>query len=179
MPKLNLNPTLITNPSKYCLKDGQITVQNTKYNKNYIWFWQTNNNNIFINEDSLIKIIVPNYNETINIITFAQDNFGCLSDSGFMILSINEDCLESDFPLVIKNVFTPNGDGFNEMFEIDNINYYPNNELTIANRWGKIVYQHTDYKNNWSASEQADGIYFYVLKIKGKAESKGWVQVIR
>ena len=41
--------------------------------------------------------------------------------------------------LNIPNVITPNGDGINDVFYIENIDKYPNSVLTILNRW-EILY---------------------------------------
>jgi hypothetical protein len=42
----------------------------------------------------------------------------------------------------VHNAFSPNGDGVNEMFTIDNIDdtiCYPENTVEIYNRWGVLV----------------------------------------
>jgi gliding motility-associated-like protein len=40
----------------------------------------------------------------------------------------------------IPDVFTPNGDGFNDTWELTNITAYPNAEVRVFNRWGEIAY---------------------------------------
>ncbi|AHM63151.1 hypothetical protein D770_24530 [Flammeovirgaceae bacterium 311] len=89
-------------------------------------------------------------------------------------------CLTYDHPLFIPNVFTPNGDAINDYFEIKKIHLYPENKLTIYNRYGKIVYQESGYKNLWSAQNLPGGSYFYQLTIAGNKKGyKGWVEVLR
>ncbi|RZK14540.1 MAG: DUF11 domain-containing protein [Pedobacter sp.] len=53
--------------------------------------------------------------------------------------------------LRIPNVFTPNGDGKNETFYLENLTSFDFNDITIINRWGSTVYQSKDYKNDWAA----------------------------
>ena len=72
--------------------------------------------------------------------------------------------------LEIPNVFTPNGDGFNDTFIIKDLNKYPENELVIFNRWGNSVFQEKNYHNEWPGTGLSEGTYFYVLKVKSAAE---------
>lgn len=85
--------------------------------------------------------------------------------------------------IIIPNVFTPNGDGLNDVFEIPGLEYYEANELTIVNRWGGTVYEKKGYKNDWAANGLNEGTYYYLLKIKTAANKwgvyKGYVTVIR
>ncbi|MEO6522790.1 MAG: CshA/CshB family fibrillar adhesin-related protein [Mucilaginibacter sp.] len=74
--------------------------------------------------------------------------------------------------LKIPTLFTPNGDGINDVFEIKNLNDYAQNELSIVNRWGNEVYKQTDYKNTWTGDGLNEGTYYYVLRIKGT----GWLE---
>ncbi len=65
------------------------------------------------------------------------------------------------------NVFTPNGDGFHDFFQIElkNPEVY---ELSIWDRWGNLVFQSTDAQNQWdgrnAGKPTTDGVYFYVIK---------------
>ncbi|HTK22390.1 MAG TPA: gliding motility-associated C-terminal domain-containing protein [Mucilaginibacter sp.] len=72
--------------------------------------------------------------------------------------------------LEIPNVFTPNGDGFNDTFIIKDLNKYPENDLVIFNRWGNSVFQEKNYHNEWTGTGLSEGTYFYVLKVKSTAE---------
>ena len=81
----------------------------------------------------------------------------------------------------IPNVITPNNDGINDQFVID----MPNEDklkLQIYNRWGSMVYESSDYKNNWQADDLPDGTYYYILYNEynnSPEEHKGWIEVMR
>src|SRR5690606_9041248 len=51
-------------------------------------------------------------------------------------------------PCKIPNVFTPNGDGRNDVFEIVGIEGFDRVEITVVNRWGNEVYRNNNYKND-------------------------------
>lgn len=85
--------------------------------------------------------------------------------------------------LHVHNVFTPNGDGKNDTFTIDNLSSFEENQLTIVNRWQSTVYQTKNYKNDWNGSELSDGTYFYIIKVRNGQqpwiEQKGYVTLLR
>lgn len=85
-----------------------------------------------------------------------------------------------DGDLFVPNVFTPNGDGSNDILFIRNLPLEAGaNQLVITNRWGKEVYSADDYKNNWDGTGAVDGIYFYRLQLAGSESITGWIEIIR
>ena len=86
--------------------------------------------------------------------------------------------------LKIPNLFTPNGDGINDYFEIRGLSNYPNNELIIVNRWGNEVFRQTNYQNKWDGTGLNEGTYYYLLYIR-KADGsifqvlKGYTTLLR
>ena len=85
--------------------------------------------------------------------------------------------------LNITNVFTPNGDGLNDVFVIPGLMNYPENEIIIFNRWGNSVFQKKNYQNDWDGSSLNEGTYFYILKVMatngGWQEYKGYLTLLR
>jgi gliding motility-associated-like protein len=85
--------------------------------------------------------------------------------------------IDVDNNLFIPNIFTPNGDGSNEVFYIRNL---PGSDakLLVANRWGKEVYKSGSYQNDWNGGDTVDGLYYYTLSIGGQ-KFTGWVEILR
>jgi gliding motility-associated-like protein len=86
--------------------------------------------------------------------------------------------------LFIPNLFTPNGDGINETFEIRGLDRFAENDLVIVNRWGNEVYKSTHYRNDWTGEGLNEGTYYYLLRIKEKPGApwqvfKGFITLIR
>ena len=82
---------------------------------------------------------------------------GCFDT--FELLVSDKNC-----DLTIPNVFTPNGDGINDVFEILNLEHYPRSQIMIYNRHGRKVFEHSDYFGNWwDGGNHPDGTYYYCL----------------
>jgi len=86
--------------------------------------------------------------------------------------------------LSIPNLFSPNGDGINDAFEIRGIDQFAENDLLILNRWGGEVYKQANYKNNWGGEGLNEGTYYYILRVKRNTGSdwqvyKGYITLIR
>ena len=93
--------------------------------------------------------------------------------------------------LMASAIITPEGDGFNEEFQIGCLSRYPDNRLEIYNRWGQMIFLANDYNNadlwrgtNRRGTDAPDGVYFYVFEyvdpVTGIEDSlKGAVTVAR
>jgi len=87
--------------------------------------------------------------------------------------------VDYDRSIFIPNIFTPNGDQFNETFYIRNLPE-TGSTLVITNRWGKIVYENNNYTNSdgWNGGNMPDGIYYYKLMANDESFT-GWVEIWR
>jgi gliding motility-associated-like protein len=65
----------------------------------------------------------------------------------------------------IPNIITANGDGVNDLLVFKYLEFYPENELSVLNRWGNTVLYKQGYKNDWDGDDLSEGIYFFLLKI--------------
>ena len=74
--------------------------------------------------------------------------------------------------LDIPNAFSPDGDGVNDTWEIQGLNFKGGYELTVFNRWENVVFTTKKYQNDWrgtttissfisTSNEVPDGVYFY------------------
>jgi|GEM_PF-1839185 len=82
----------------------------------------------------------------------------------------------------IPNVFTPNGDGRNDVFEIVGIEGFDRVEITVVNRWGNEVYRNRDYRNDWDGQGLNEGTYYYVIITHDggtRERHAGWVLIKR
>ncbi len=84
---------------------------------------------------------------------------------------------------IAPNVFTPNDDGFNDVFTIKGVCINTNYELTIFDRWGVEIFSAKQRRTFWDGRNTAgelmqDGVYYYVIRTDDTF-LKGFVQLIR
>ena len=69
--------------------------------------------------------------------------------------------------LDIPNGFTPNGDGVNDVWEIDGLEYYPNTQVQVFNRWGGLVFDSKGYTTPWDGQSNGTALpaaaYYYII----------------
>ena len=104
---------------------------------------------------------------------------GCISITE-VTMNVHADCVvlpcgQND--IVISKAVTPNGDAYNEYFEISGIELcgfiY---DVKIFNRWGALVYDSDNYQNDWNgaassgsigtAGKVPNGTYYYIIKLQ-------------
>lgn len=70
-----------------------------------------------------------------------------------------------DPEILIPNVFTPNGDGANDVFSFTTTNI-KEVEFIIFNRWGNVMTKLNSVTDVWDGDRAAPGVYFYKYKMK-------------
>jgi len=78
----------------------------------------------------------------------------------------------------VPNVFTPNGDGYNDRFQpIDDLTGISNHKVMVFNRWGESIWESSNFNEGWDGRRNgqpvSDGIYYWILEVwYGKEEMK-------
>jgi gliding motility-associated-like protein len=146
---------------------------------NYSYSWEPSS--LLTNDTTLNPSTVKLTHDTLFILTATDLSDGCQGVDSVRIKvvhhEINENCL------VFHNVITPNGDGLNDKWIIDCIENFPENKVTIYNRWGDKVNSFNNYDNVsqvWKGTTTdgkplPDGTYYYVLTIKNGGNHCGWI----
>lgn len=114
---------------------------------------------------------------------YVADDNGCIDTASIVVSTL--ECPE----LGVTAAITPNGDGYNDVWEIVNIEFYPENEVFIFDRWGQRVYHKKGYTNvdGWKAEyvglDMPVSSYFYILEVTLKEGEtsifKGPISVFR
>lgn len=109
------------------------------------------------------------------------NTFGCVDSIGFSLTTLGFD---DYFSIRIPNVFTPNGDGENDLYRVE----VPGRiaecvNLSIYNRWGQLMFVSTANNLTWDGYTSAglevpNGIYFYIIEVSDKS-FKGTINLFR
>ncbi len=71
--------------------------------------------------------------------------------------------------LFIPNGFTPNGDGYNDTWEIPYLNQYPDSKVKVFNRWGQELFSGIGNSNPWNGTFNGKDLptadYYYIIVI--------------
>ena len=135
------------------------------------WFWEFGDGND-ASEQNPVHVYTEPGEYPVMLVVINQ--FGCLDTIVKTVNVVDE--------VIIPNVFTPNGDGFNDFFEIKNIQFFGGNQVLIMNRWGRKVFEAADYNNDnikWDGGDAPAGVYFYVVDVPDRDPQKGTVTLIR
>jgi gliding motility-associated-like protein len=97
--------------------------------------------------------------------------------------------LLKDLEINLSQIVTPDGDGYNDSWQIENINELPDNEVIIYDRWGGQVFKTRAYHNDtnaWDGTRSGNilptGTYFYYLKVKygdRTVKKEGFIELVR
>jgi gliding motility-associated-like protein len=95
-------------------------------------------------------------------IVVVKDGNNCLSEEFPITLNKSETCA-----MVIYDGFSPNGDEFNPVWNIGNVESFPNIVVKVFNVWGKMVFSSTGYASPWDGKYEGkdlpSGTYYYVI----------------
>ncbi|HEY0030345.1 MAG TPA: gliding motility-associated C-terminal domain-containing protein [Bacteroidia bacterium] len=142
----------------------------------YVWSFGDGTSSTFTNPS-----VTYTQNGSYTILLIAYNGSFVCSDTAFINIEVFDQAI-----IIAPNVFTPNGDGNNDMFILNSIGLQ-SVEGVMFNRWGKKIAEWSgspstgwDGKINGSLAE--DGTYYYIIKAKGldkkDYEEKGFVQLL-
>jgi gliding motility-associated-like protein len=124
---------------------------------------------------------------TLNATSFPQDftfrldvtsNRGCGTSSDEMIVTVFE-------TVKVPNTFTPNGDGFNDTWEIELLRIFSDAVVEVYNTSGNLVFKSIGYSQPWDGKRNGQplpaGTYYYTidLKVQNAKKLAGYVTIFK
>lgn len=154
--------TSLTNPVN--IEDTRVEFDNASLYAD-IFEWKFGDGSAYSNDFEPIHIYPTVPNITYEIRLVGSNSIGC-ADTAYANITVDD-----VITFFIPNVFTPDGDDFNEEFKpIMSSGYDPYDyQMTVYNRWGEILFESFDAAYGWNGTyrdgEMApDGVYIWHLK---------------
>jgi gliding motility-associated-like protein len=164
------SPTVSAGDDITMLEGTQITIKATASpGVTYKWYPSTG----LDHDDALNPVASPTENTTYQLIVTSGANCMAMDEININVLK----------KIIIPNTFTPNGDGYNDQWEIKYLTTYPNNTVEIYNRYGEKLYSSIGYSMPWDGRYKGTnvpaGTYYYIINPKnGRKAMSGSVTII-
>jgi len=147
--------------------DGTISAYAIGGNGNYEYVWNTGE--ITASLDGLLS---GTYSLTVT------DMMGCTGHADITVALVEIDCID------IPTSFTPNGDGVNDDWVIQNSELYPEATYQIFNRWGQEVYAvdgtWTPWDGTWKSNPIPAETYYYFIRLTPDSQTlQGTITIVR
>jgi gliding motility-associated-like protein len=165
-------PVINSGGVRYVLENNSTILTPVINGSNLKYLWTPG---IYLNNDTVPNpVCTPRADVSYKIISI--DDFGCSSSADVFVKVLKQ--------LQIPNVFTPNGDGINERWEVKNLKDYSDCKVEIFNRYGQLVYHSVGYLNEWDGTLNGKPLpaatYYYVINLKIAAKPiAGFVDIVR
>jgi len=165
-------PVIDSMALQYVLQKGTIVFKPTVTGTNLQYLWTPN---LYLNNNTLKNPTFTGVGDIIYTLT-VTDAAGCTTSAQLPIKVLK--------PIIIPNTFTPNGDGVNDTWVIDELHNYPGATVRIFDRYGMQLLYSAGYGKPWDGTYKGKpvpyGVYYYLIDIKpwGKPLS-GFITVIR
>lgn len=116
--------------------------------------------------------------ETTTYLVSVTDSNNCTGSDEVLVT------VEKDYIVLASNVITPDGNGINDTWFVENITAYDDANVQVFNRWGNKIYEQEAYQNDWVGVSNTDilpdGEYYYVITFSGSEKIyKGTITLIR
>jgi len=123
------------------------------------WSWDFNNDGIIDNttQNPSVNLDV----DAIHLVTLnITDVNGCSNSVIKTVLVELTDVIKN----IVPNVFTPNGDNWNDELVFKNVDDTKDFSIKIFNRWGRLMFESSDPTKSWNGKDESEGTYFYELR---------------
>lgn len=144
---------------------------------NFTSWWTTWPYNLYLNDTSILNpVFAPVLSGTYTYTLHVQTQAGCTATDDINLIALD--------PPLIPNVFSPNGDGIHDYWEIGFLSKYPGATVKVFNRYGQLIYNVVGYAKPWDGTVNGSplpiGTYYYVISPKnGLKDMVGSITIIR
>ncbi|MBL7745643.1 MAG: PKD domain-containing protein [Chitinophagaceae bacterium] len=166
-------PVVDAGPDRFVLEGGTITLTPTVTGNDLNYLWTPNL--YFAGSNTVANPVIKGIDDQTYLLTVTARG-GCKQTDEIFVKVLK-------MP-VIPNIFSPNGDGIHDRWEIKYLESYPGSVVQIYNRYGQMVQRFVNYNSSWdgkiNGKDAPIGTYYYVIDPKnGRKPITGFVDIIR
>ncbi len=179
----NYSAQILSNDTSLCKESPSLVVVGNEpaFTQTPTWYFQVGQGEVDGAND--FTATITKISAGANQLIYRLSHPICGYSYDTLLISV-ANCTGDEF--IFPTVITPNFDGKNDEFRIDNLDlFYPECQVTIVNRWGSIVYESKGYKNPWDGTYEGKslplGTYFYHILLNDDEKTKysGPISIIR
>lgn len=179
------NAQILTNADSIgalCASENTVTVMATPLQNGFSSIWYISQGNGDVAAPNANQTLINNLGIGQNLIIYKLSSPYC-DDTFDSLIVVVDNC--NDFGNNFPTMITPNGDGKNDLWVLDNLQIaYPQCKVNIFDQWGNVVFKSTGYSNPWDGKYKNKplpmGTYFYVIETSGTDNKvyKGHLSII-
>jgi len=171
--KIHSKPSLTLNPSGFVTINSGTPLNVVAIGDFTNYFWNDGNTKI-------PRTITVSGTYVIHV----QNEAGCKNSDSIMVKT--QEVPQAEVKIIVtNNILTPNGDGINDYLVISDFDKFSDKcSLEMYNRWGNLVFENKNYKNDWNGTDLngknlESGTYYYIIKTTGRTGGTGFIDIVK
>jgi gliding motility-associated-like protein len=165
-------PPTVNGGVKYVLEQSSTILSGGVVGLNLRYVWSPA---IYLNSDTIANPTCTPIKDVAYQLQ-VEDALGCTSTGDIMVKVLKHP--------EVPNVFTPNGDGINDRWQIKNLADYPDCTVDIYDRYGQLVFHSAGYTTPWDGTSKSKPLpaatYYYIINPKNSLKPiAGFVDVVK
>lgn len=154
------------------INNGDVATLSVSGSSTYLWTGEA----ILSGANTANPRVSPS--STTTYLVESENEFGCASQAEIKVTVID------NYFLKPMNLFTPDGNGQNDFWVIENIDRYPQCEVSVFDQWGREIFSKSSYSNDWdgtrSGQQMPEGTYYYTITCPDFTENyNGFITLLR
>ena len=126
--------------------------------------------NFTFESDSILENPGIDVLSSVTYTVFVTDTNGCISSDQVVVSLIPN--------IIVPSGFSPNGDGINDTWEIQNLEAFENTTVRVYNRWGTLIYDYDVENENWDGGGSSNemipvGTYYFIIEFDNYDGKRG------
>ena len=161
-------------PDKKTRQGFPVTISGSVRGTDINYYWTPSST---VSNPTLLRTQV-NPSQSTYYTLHAESKKGCGVNTDDMFVKVYD-------KILVPNAFSPNGDGINDTWIIEPLEFFTESVTSVYNRYGQLIYSSKGYSKPWDGTRNGTqvpiGVYYYVIDLKTNKEPvlTGSVLVIR